>query len=1007
MSAHSQNSTQSTRLAHGGRIDRSRTLQFSFDGKVMQAHPGDTLASALIANGVHLVGRSFKYHRPRGILTAGSEEPNALVGVYRHGDQTPNLRATQVEVYEGLMAISQNRYPSLDFDVGAINDVLSPLFPAGFYYKTFMWPKAFWDKVYEPVIRAAAGLGKPPKLADPDHYANLYAHCDVLVIGSGPAGLAAALSASETGARVILCDEQAEMGGSLLSETGSTIEGLPAADWVAATLATLAQRDNVTLLPRTTAFGYFVQNFIALAERVTDHLAQPDANLPRERMWQVRARQVVIAAGAHERPMVFPENDRPGILLASAGRTYLNRYGAAAGRRVLVTTACDSAWAAAFDLADAGVEVVAIADMRATPPEPLREAAARRGIRVEAACVVTGTSGRLRVSKAMLGRLRNDGSVVSAGDVTCDAILMSSGWTPSVSLYSQSRGKVVWNAEHEAFLPGASVQRERSAGSCRGVNGLAAVLEDGYAAGEQAAEAATGAARKGGRLTATGGEASTGGYLGALPHDRNAGRVKAFVDYQNDVTAKDVQLAVREGMMSIEHIKRYTTTGMATDQGRLSNMNALAIASGALGAPLPQVGLTTFRLPYSPTTFGTFAGSSRGDAFDPVRRTPSHDWVVAKGGVFEDVGQWKRTWYFPQGSEDMHAAVARECRVTRQSVGQFDASTLGKIEVVGKDAAEFLERFYTNPWKGLKPGRCRYAVLLNEAGYIIDDGVVGRLADDRFHVTTTTGGAARVFAMMEDFLQTEWPDLDVWITSTTEQYAVIAVQGPKAREVIAPFVEGIDLSNAAFPHMSVASGRFAGLPCRLFRVSFTGELGFEVNVPARHGAKVWELINAEVVKQGGCVYGTETMHVLRAEKGYIIIGQETDGTVTPDDAGLDWAIGKKKFDFVGKRSLSRPDLVAKGRKQVVGLLPVDPKQMLEEGAQITAEANPAKGTPALGHVTSAYWSEALGRTIALAIVKDGRARHGEVLNVPMPAGAVPVKVVDPVMYDPEGTRLNG
>ncbi|WP_150524493.1 sarcosine oxidase subunit alpha family protein [Roseibium sediminis] len=998
--------SQPFRTHSGGRIDRNKQLTFQFDGEELTGVEGDTLASALLANGRHLVGRSFKYHRPRGILTAGSEEPNALVGIYRKGDQTPNLRATQVELYDGLKAISQNRFPSLDFDVGAVNDLLSPLFPAGFYYKTFMWPRAFWDRVYEPIIRAAAGLGKPPINPDHDTYGNLYAHCDVLVIGSGPAGLAAALAAAETGARVILCDEQSEFGGSLLSESDATIDGKSATEWVEDSIRSLSAKDNVTLLPRTTAFGYFAQNFVSLAERVTEHMADPDPALPRERLWQVRAKEVVIAAGAIERPMVFPENDRPGIMLADAGRTYLNRYGVKVGDNVLVATACDTAWQAAFDLADRGVDIAAIADMREKPSEALLSVAHARGIRVETGCVITGTQGRKRVSGALLGRVTS-GGVTSAGEVTCDALLMSGGWTPTVSLYSQSRGKVVWDDTLGTFVPGAPVQNERSAGACAGVYGLSATLEAGYNAGEQAAKAATGKTAKLARAEANGADAGNGGILGALPHDRNASKVKAFVDYQNDVTAKDVKLAVREGMHSIEHIKRYTTTGMATDQGRLSNLNALQIASTSLGKPLTDVGLTTFRQPYTPTTFGVFANVSRGDFFDPVRRTPSHDWVVENDGVFEDVGQWKRTWYFPINGEDMHAAVARECETVRKSVGLFDASTLGKIEVVGPDAAEFLERMYTNPWKKLGVGRCRYGLLLNEAGFIIDDGVIGRLAEDRFHVTTTTGGAAHVFATMEDYLQTEWPDLNVWITSTTEQYAVCAVQGPKAREVIAPFVEGIDLSPDAFPHMSVATGTFCGVPCRLMRISFTGELGFEVNIPRRHGKMVWETLAKEIEKHDGTVYGTETMHVLRAEKGYIIVGQETDGTVTPHDVGMSWAIGKNKFDFVGKRGLQRPDLVAEGRKQLVGLLTKDPKVVLEEGAQVTKLANPPAGTSAEGHVTSSYHSSVLGRSIALAMVKGGRDLMGKTLHVPMPSGAIEVEVTDTIFVDKEGGRVNG
>ncbi|WP_067333357.1 sarcosine oxidase subunit alpha [Stappia indica] len=1004
--------TATFRTSKGGRIDRAKSVTFTFDGKTLTGQAGDTLASALLANGIHLVGRSFKYHRPRGIVTAGSEEPNALVGVAKSaaaaaaGQSVPNLRATQVEIHEGMVVVSQNRWPSLAFDIGAVNDRLSPFFVAGFYYKTFMWPKSFWNRVYEPFIRAAAGLGKAPTAPDPDRYANRYAHCDVLVAGSGPAGLAAALTASRSGARVILADEQGEPGGSLLHDVGAQIDGRPAAEWVSAAIAELAGNDCVTLLPRTTVFGYFNQNFIGLAERVTDHLADPDPSLPRERLWQVRARQVVLATGAIERPLVFPENDRPGVMMAEAGRIYANRFSVLPGRAIAVATACDSAWRAAFDIKALGGNVVAILDMRTDLDPALKEKARAHGIRVETGCAVTGVKGKKRIEGVRLGRISGD-TVSSAGSLACDCLLMSGGWTPNVSLHSQARGKLDWHADKGAFLPGDPVQAQRSAGSCRGIDGLAQVLADGARAGAEAAQAATGNATDIPAFSASGSEASSGWWLGAVPHDRDASRVRAFVDFQNDVTAKDVKLAVREGMHSIEHIKRYTTTGMATDQGRLSNMNALSIASTALANEIPQVGLTTFRQPYTPVTFGTLATTSRGDLFDPVRRTAIHDWAAAQGAAFEDVSLWKRAWYFAKGGEDMHAAVLRECRTVRESVGIFDASTLGKIEVVGPDAAEFLERIYTNPWKKLGVGRLRYGLMLNEAGFIMDDGVVGRIAEDRFHVTTTTGGAPRVLSHMEDYLQTEWADLKVWLTSTTEQWAVIAVQGPKAREAVAPLVDDIDLATEAMPHMSVRQGHvMGGIPCRLFRMSFTGEAGYEINVPPSRARQVWDAVFANVERLGGCAYGTETMHVLRAEKGYIIVGQETDGTVTPDDVGMSWAIGKNKPDFVGKRSLARPDLVAPGRKQLVGLLTKDGKALLEEGAQITVEADPAPRTPALGHVTSSYMSAAAGRPVALAMIANGRARHGETLHVPMPGGAIAVEVAPPLFVDPEGNRLN-
>jgi sarcosine oxidase subunit alpha len=583
---------------------------------------------------------------------------------------------------------------------------------------------------------------------------------------------------------------------------------------------------------------------------------------------------------------------------------------------------------------------------------------------------------------------------------------MSGGWTPSVHLFSQSRGKLVFDEALQLFKPGASAQRERSAGACNATFDLAAGLAEGDAAGRAAATAA-GFATSAARTYVVGGVLPACSAASIVPPIHADRRAKAFVDFQNDVCAKDVSLAVQEGMRSIEHIKRYTTTGMATDQGKLSNINALAIAAAELKKPIPQVGLTTFRPPYTPVTFGAFAGPARGDLFDPIRRTPIHEWAAENGAAFEDVGQWKRACYFPQARESMRDAIARECRTTRASVGLFDASTLGKIEVVGPDAATFLERMYANAFQKLEVGRCRYGLMLSEAGFLIDDGVIARMKPDRFLVTTTTGGAARVLAHMEDYLQTEFTDLRVWATSTTEQWATIAVQGPLARETITPLFEGVDLSHNALPHMSVREARISGVPARLMRVSFTGELGYEINVPAPFGRAVWEAVWREVQKNGGCAYGTEAMHLMRAEKGYVIVGQETDGTVTLADLGLDWVIGKKKKDFVGKRSLTRPDMLADNRKQLVGLLTDNPAIQLEEGAQVTESAHPPIGSSALGHVTSSYRSDAVGRPIALALVAAGRSRMGAKLHVPMPSGAVSVRVVSPVFYDKDGARLNG
>jgi sarcosine oxidase, subunit alpha len=994
----------SGRTASGGRIDRHQPLRFIFDGKSYPGFVGDTLASGLLANGVHLVGRSFKYHRPRGILAAGSEEPNALVTVSRDAARyTPNLRATQVELYDGLNAVSQNRWPSLKYDAGRVNDMLGRFFPAGFYYKTFMWPRRGWKEFYEPVIRRAAGLGEAPTLPDPDRYAQRYAHCDVLVVGAGPSGIAAALAAANAGARVMLCDEQAEFGGSLLGDVAARIDGESSPDWVAHSIAALRQNPRVTLLPRTNAFGYFPHNLLGLNERLTDHLTQLTPNQPRERLWQVRARAVVLATGAIERPLVFPGNDRPGILLAGAAQTYLNRYGVRVGSRAVIVTAADGAYQAALDLHAAGVLVAAIADIRPTPTGPLPDAARSAGIEVIPASTVLSTDGDLRVSRILLGKVEN-GTVRRAQRFNCDVVLMSGGFTPSVHLFSQSRGRLDWSDQLQAFVPGQSAENERSAGACRGVYGLEEALADGWSVGTAAAPEPTQAPR---RFVVDADLRSDDGYLGALPVATAKPRDKSFVDWQHDVTTKDLALATREGFQSIEHVKRYTTTGMATDQGKTSNLNAMAIVAQKLDVPIPTVGHTTFRMPYTPVTFGSFAGISRGDLFDPLRTTPTHEWAAAKGAVFENVGLWKRARYFPRAGEDMHAAVARECLAVRNACGIFDASTLGKIEVVGADAAEFMNRLYINSWTNLGVGRSRYGILCRDDGFIYDDGVVARTAADRFHVTTTTGGAPRVLAMMEDYRQTEWPELKVWLTSTTEQWAVIAVQGPRARDVLAPLVEGVDMGASAMPHMSVAQGSICGVPMLLFRVSFSGELGYEVNVPADYGTAVWEMIHAAGQPHGMVEYGTETMHVLRAEKGYIIVGQDTDGTVNPDDAGLTWAIGKTKADFVGKRSLERASMKAADRKQLVGLRTRSPGVVLEEGAQVAAKAGEQPPMELIGHVTSSYASSVLGYSIALAMVAGGRAKLGQTLYVPMPGGDLEVEVTSPVFYDPTGGRING
>jgi sarcosine oxidase subunit alpha len=988
----------------GGRIDRRRSLTFAFDGVRYPGYAGDTLASALLAQGVHLAGRSFKYHRPRGIVTAGVEEPSALVQLGTGGRSEPNARATMVELHDGLEAVSQNRWPSLQYDVGAINGLLSPLLPSGFYYKTFMWPPSWWRRVYEGSIRRAAGLGRAPTVADPDRYDHCHAHCDVLIAGAGPAGLMAALAAAASGARVILAEQDAAPGGWLLGEPASHITSA----WLAETLDRLERFEELRILTRTQVAGYYDHNHLTLLERVSDHLgAAAPPHLPRQRLWHVRARQVVLATGSLERPLVFPGNDRPGVMLAGAVRTYINRYAVLPGRRAVVFTNNDSAYAAALALHHAGAEVTVV-DLRPEVTGALTARARAASIRIQTGCALSGTHGQQRVSAVDIHELNRvgDGLGRMVETVPCDLVGVAGGWVPALHLHSQARGRLVWDDARAIFRPGEVQQGGRSAGACNGTFGLQECLAEGAEAGAAAARAAGFDAETPVPPQVPKPEAEIPMRpLFVVPGAGDAGK-KAFVDLQNDVTAADIALALAEGYRSIEHVKRYTTTGMGTDQGKTSNMNALALVSAITGQPVPAIGVTTFRPPYTPLAFGAVVGRNCKALFDPVRRTPMHDWHEQAGAVFEDVGQWRRPRYYPRAGEDMAAAVAREVETARTDVAILDASTLGKIDIQGRDAAEFLSRIYTNAWSKLGVGRCRYGLMLGEDGMVFDDGVTSRLAEHHYLMSTTSGGAARVLAWLEEWLQTEWPELKVFCTSVTEQWATVSISGPQARRLLADLVgDAVDLAADAFPHMSVREARVLGVEARVFRISFTGELGFEIQVPACYGLGLWQAAMAAGRRHGICPYGTEAMHVLRAEKGYIITGQETDGTATPADLGMDWIVATRKPDFIGKRSLQRGDMRRDDRKHLMGLLTGEPDEVLEEGAQLVQDPAEAIPMAMVGHVTSSYWSPNLRRSFALAMVRDGRARIGQKLYVPMPDRTIQVEVTEPVFFDQTGERL--
>ena len=984
----------SHRLAGGGLIDRAQPLSFTFDEQTHSGFAGDTLASALIANGVKLVGRSFKYHRPRGVLTAGSDEPNALVELRAGARREPNTRATTAELYEGLVATSQNRWPSLAFDIGAINDRLSRFLVAGFYYKTFMWPAKFWELLYEPLIRRAAGLGRAAGSEDPDHYEKAYAHCDVLVIGAGPAGLMAALAAGRAGARVILADEDFRLGGWLLAEQYE-IDGKPGVAWAAEIEAELALLTGVRIMRRTTVTSVFDHGHYGAVERVNDHVAALPEHEPRQRSWKIIAKRSVLAAGALERAIAFGNNDRPGVMLAGAARSYINRYAAAPGKRIAVFTNNDDGWRTASDAHAAGIEIAAIIDSRAEPPAQFGALGTK---------VLTGA----QVSHVHGGQSVEAIDVVDAqgrlSKIECDALAVSGGWNPAVHLTCHLGGKPVWNGALAAFVPGAVPPGMHVAGAANGALTLAECLHAGVAAGAMAA-VECGFPIASMAIPSAQDEACG---ISALWYVKES-RAKAFVDFQNDVTVKDIVVADQEGFSSVEHLKRYTTLGMATDQGKVANVTGLAILADVSGRAIAEVGTTTYRPPYVPVSFGAMTGHHRGKDFRPVRLPPSHRWAEEQGAVFVEAGAWLRAQYYRRiGAKDWLETVNREVTATRASVGVCDVSTLGKIEVEGTDAAIFLDRVYTSTFSTLPVGKSRYGLMLREDGFVMDDGTTSRLAPERYLMTTTTAQAGRVMQHLEFCHQVLWPELDVQLVTVSEQWAQFSIAGPRSRDVLRKLVDGkYDLADRAFPYLAAREITVDGIAARLFRLSFSGEMACELAVPARYGDAAIRAIMAAGEEFSITPYGTEALAVMRIEKGHVA-GNEINGQLTARDLGLGRMMSTKK-DYIGRVMAQRPALLDPDRPTLVGFRPVDRKARLRAGAHFIPVGAAASAQNDEGHMTSVAFSPMLGHWIGLGVLKRGPQRIGERVRAcdPVRNGDVEVEICNPVFFDPEGARLHG
>ena len=994
--------SQKYRLDNIGYINRDKKISFTFNGKKYFGYEGDTLASALLANGIHLVGRSFKYHRPRGFFGAGVDEPNAKVQLYKGAKTEPNANATEVELVEGLIVKSQNCWPSVSFDFGAINNLFQKFFPAGFYYKTFMWPKSFWYKVYEPIIRKAAGLGVAPLKPDPDRYEHKYEYCDVLIAGSGPSGLASALAAAKNGARVILAEDKSRFGGSLLVDE-VTIGNKKGKEWADEAISQLKSMPNVIVKNRSQVFGYYDHNMMVMFERTRDHIENPNKFTPRQKLWYIRAKEIVISTGSLERPLIFGNNDRPGILLSSAAKEYLKVYGVLVGRKPIIFTNNDSAYDTAIEFKKNGINPLVV-DTRTNSDSSVISEAKNLNIDIKFFHGIANTKGHLKVNSATIGKFNSDkSSYENLEEVSCDCICVSGNWTPTVHLSSQSGNKLKFNETIDAFIPSQSRQKESTIGSANGSFTLKQALEDGFNKGFELSNKIT---NKNSKSTApTSNERSYGEHdkFWCMPLPKNK-HYKRFVDFQNDVAVSDIELAVREGFRSIEHVKRYTTLGMATDQGKTSNLNGLQLVSNIEGKIVPEVGYTTFRPPYTAVTIGTIVGREVGKHYRPTRKSPMHEWHEKNNAVFVDAGLWLRPRYYKQGNESLEEAAKREANNVRKNVGVCDVTSLGKIDIKGPDTAEFLNRIYTNAWMKLPVGKARYGVMLREDGIVFDDGTTTRISENHFHMTTTTAQAVNVLAHLEYYLQVVWPELNVNVLSTTEQWAGAALAGPNSRELLSKLFPETNILNEALPFMGYKESDLFGVPARIFRISFSGELAYEINVESSYGTFMWEKIIEFGQEMNIEPYGTEALSTLRIEMGHVA-GSELDGRTIPYDVSLEGMLSKKK-DFIGKRSLTREAFLNPKREKVVGVIPLDKKTTIPEGSHLVKDGNAFSPNPKLGHVSASCWSVEYNNPFSLAIIQDGKNRIGEKLYAVSPLNNknIAVEIVSSHYVDPKGER---